>query len=468
MNKKLEALRQKAQAIAGGIRALLDKAIEEGRGLTAEEKAKRDADQAQLNGIRELIQAEVDLETHERWSAEPTRRSEAPDPGDDEEEDEEEEDDDERAPGTRTRRVTSMVDREAKKPFRSLGEQLMAVARAYGPDHHVDKRLLRVNEEQRAASGLNEATPSDGGFLVQKDFIATLVDRTTQVGQILRRVSRLPVGANSNGAKIPAVDESSRADGSRKGGIRAYWVAEAAEKTASKPKFRLMELDLKKLAALVYATDELLQDSALLEAWIQRNLPDELRFKAEDAIINGDGAGKPLGILQSPALVTVAIESGQTIANSATHIATNAAKMLSRFYVPSLQNAAWLINQSHLANLIVMTVGGSGGATPVYLPGGSLSGQPLGTLLGLPVIPMEYAAAVGTVGDFMLVDLSEYVMIEKGGIQAASSIHVRFVYDETAFRFVWRIDGQPTWQSALTPYKGSDTVSPFVALAARS
>jgi HK97 family phage major capsid protein len=365
------------------------------------------------------------------------------------------------------RRISVGADREAERPFRSLGEQLAAVVRAGSPQRHVDKRLLRIDEEQRAASGLGESTPSDGGFLVQKEFVATILDRATQVGRILQRVTRFPVGANANGAKLPAVDETSRADGSRKGGIRAYWAAEAEEKTASKPKFRLMELELKKLVALLYSTDELVADSALLEAWIQRNLPEELSFKAEDAIVNGDGTGKPLGILNAPSLVTVAIEAGQTIANTATHLATNAAKMLSRLYVPSYPNAVWLINQSHLANLITMTIGGSGGATPVYLPEGTMSGQPFGTLLGLPVVPIEYAPVVGTVGDFMLVDLSEYVMIDRA-LEGVSSIHVRFIYDETAFRFVWRVDGQPSWHSALTPYKGSDTVSPFIALAARS
>ena len=55
--------------------------------------------------------------------------------------------------------------------------------------------------------------------------------------------------------------------------------------------------------------------------------------------------------------------------------------------------------------------------------------------------------------------------ITKGGMQAASSIHVQFVTDETAFRFVLRLDGQPLWHSALTPYKGSDTLSPFVTVA---
>ena len=56
--------------------------------------------------------------------------------------------------------------------------------------------------------------------------------------------------------------------------------------------------------------------------------------------------------------------------------------------------------------------------------------------------------------------------IEKGGIESASSIHVQFLTDETTFRFVYRFDGGPMWSSTLTPFKGSNTQSPFVVLAA--
>jgi HK97 family phage major capsid protein len=66
------------------------------------------------------------------------------------------------------------------------------------------------------------------------------------------------------------------------------------------------------------------------------------------------------------------------------------------------------------------------------------------------------------------VDLSQYLFVDKGGIQSASSIHIKFDYAETAFRWIYRADGQPTWQSALTPFKGSNTVSPYIALNTRS
>jgi len=61
---------------------------------------------------------------------------------------------------------------------------------------------------------------------------------------------------------------------------------------------------------------------------------------------------------------------------------------------------------------------------------------------------------------------SAYALITKGGIEAASSIHIKFDYDETAFRFVYRVDGQPYYNAAITAYDTVNTVSPFVALSA--
>jgi HK97 family phage major capsid protein len=102
------------------------------------------------------------------------------------------------------------------------------------------------------------------------------------------------------------------------------------------------------------------------------------------------------------------------------------------------------------------------------MPAGGMSGLPYATLFGRPVIPVEYCATLGTVGDIILADFNEYLLARKGGLQTASSIHFRFDYDETVFRFVLRLDGQPAWNAPLTPFKGSNTLSPFVALATRA
>jgi len=108
------------------------------------------------------------------------------------------------------------------------------------------------------------------------------------------------------------------------------------------------------------------------------------------------------------------------------------------------------------------------GGMPVFIPGGTLANAPFGMLLGRPITPIEQCDALGTVGDIMLADFREYLLIEKGGMQTASSVHVRFIYGENTFRFTMRNNGQPLPKSAVTPYKGSATISPFVALATRA
>jgi HK97 family phage major capsid protein len=330
------------------------------------------------------------------------------------------------------------------------------------PGGSIDPRLFRA----AAGTGLSETVPSDGGFLVQQDFATTLLQDVFQTGILASRCRRIPISGNANGIKINGVDETSRAS-TRWGGILGYWASEAEEKTKSKPKFRQIELNLKKLIGLCYATDELMMDAAALEGVIRGGFASEFGFLVDDAIINGTGAGQPLGILNSGSLVSVSKEAGQ---KAASIVAENVIKMYSRIFAQSRQNAVWLINQNVEPQLFTMSLSVGTGGVPVYMPAGGLSGAPYGTLFGRPVIPIEQAATLGTVGDIVFADLGGYILAEKGGMQSDMSIHVRFIYDEQVFRFVMRLDGQPVRASALTPYKGgaSYTQSHFVALETRS
>lgn len=372
----------------------------------------------------------------------------------------------EKEPATNTKAGHVVVtqdetDKKAAQPFKSLGDQLKAVAHATMYPHSMDDRL----KAQKAVLGANEGQSSDGGFLVQTDFANEIMKHAHDVAVLASRCRRIPVGPNANGLKMNAIDESSRATGSRWGGVRGYWVAEGGTLTASQPKFRQMELNLKKLGALMYATDELLADTTALGAIMEQAASEELAFLLDDSILNGSGAGMPLGILNSPALISVAKETGQT---AATLVIENIFKMWSRMYGRSRMNAVWLINQDIETQLFSMTFPIGTGGVPVYLPPGGLAQSPLATLMGRPMIPTEFNATLGTVGDIMLVDLNQYLLIDKGGIQSASSIHVAFLTDQQAFRWIYRVDGQPLWITTLTPFKGSNTQSPFVALATRA
>ena len=346
-------------------------------------------------------------------------------------------------------------------PFRSLGEQMQAIYRAGMPGGQVDERLYQVR-----ASGLNITTPSEGGFLIDQDFGRELLQVAFDTGKLAKLCRRIQISSNANSIKIPGLDETSRATGSRYGGTRSYWIDEAGEKQASKPKFRQIELNLHKNVVLVYSTDELLQDATVLESVIRTTAASEIAFSTDLAIISGTGAGQPLGILNSGAVVTVAKESGQ---RAATIVWENVVKMWSRMIGNSRSNAVWLINQDIESQLYSMSLAIGTAGQPVFMPAGGATGAPYASLFGRPIIPCEQCSTLGTAGDIILASFQDgYILAEKGGISSDVSIHARFIYDESVFRFVYRVDGQPMLAAPITPYSGTATQSHFVILATRS
>lgn len=345
------------------------------------------------------------------------------------------------------------------RPWESLGAQLVAVKNA--ARGNVDPRLTIKN----AVTGLNESVGSEGGFQVGTDLSGDLIKRTYQTGVLASKVQRIPISANASGLIINGIDETSRASGQRWGGVQAYWGDEADAATAKKPKFRKIKLELKKLIGLCYATDELLEDSSALESIITEAFTQEFGFMMDDGIFGGTGAGQMAGIIGSNSLITVAKEAAQA---NTTIVFQNILNMWSRLYAPSRANAIWYINQDIEPALYAMSLlVGSTGGVPVYMPAGGISGTPYSTLFGRPVVPIEQCSTLGTVGDIVLADLSQYAMIDKGGMKSASSIHVRFLNDEQVFRFTMRLDGQPKWNAPLTPNKGTNAQSPFITLASR-
>jgi len=349
-----------------------------------------------------------------------------------------------------------VVEDEADKDFESDGQFFMAVKHAALNPANMDVRLL----SRKAGLGLNESQPDAGGFLVRSQANNTIEQRMYEVGQILQRVDMETIGPNSNGMTWNRVDETSRANGSRMGGVQGYRVKEGGTLTASRPKFDQLELKLKKYAALCYATDEQLEDTVALESWLNNNVPTELVFMMEDDIYNGAPAGAGnKGIMGHPATQVV------TRTNANAIIAADVLAMWARRWAGGGSQYVWLAEQDVHPQLAVMTIGDQ----PVYQPPGGLADSQYARLFGRPVIEVEYAAALGTTGDLMLVDLKQYKAIKKGdGVKVASSIHVQFLTDETAFRFIARSDGAPFWKSGLTPKSGASARSPYVVLSTSS
>ena len=352
---------------------------------------------------------------------------------------------------------------EGRVGFKSFGHYLHDVRQAGLPTGRPSEVLKSWID--KAPSALNEGSGNDGGFLVPPAFASEIFMRAYD-NSLWDKTTKHTCGSNTNSLSFNAIDETSRAAGSRFGGVQAYWDAEADQATTTKPRYNQVRLQLHKLLAITYATDELIADSGTaMEQHLFNIFGSEVKFKLGDAIVNGTGAGMPLGILNSAALVSVSKEIGQA---AATIVYENLVKMYSRVHAPSRANAVWLINQDIEPALFTMALNVGTGGMPVYLPAGGASEKPYGTLFGRPVMPVEFCSTLGTVGDVIFADLSQIYSLNKGNTDMQTSAHIRFDYAEQAFRIVHRADCRPIWASAYTPFKGTATKSFAVALATRS
>lgn len=363
---------------------------------------------------------------------------------------------------------------EGAAAFGSFGQFLQAVAVASDPRAaHLfggssSRELMdRLTSYEAAATGMGVGSPSGGGHLVRNDWSTDMLRRGSEQAIILPRCRSIPIGADFDGLEYPFVDESSRATGSRWGGVRVYRKAEAGTVAASQPKIGKGELKLEEMMGIAYATERLLRDATALQGLLTSAFESEFAFKIDDEIVRGSGVGMCLGFFNTATgapFVSVAKETSQT---AATVNVANVLKMYARMPARLKPGAAWFIHSDVMTQLPQMTIG----QMPVWLPpGGLVNNSPFGTLLGKPIYEIEQCEALGTQGDIFFANMNEYAVITKAseGIRADASMHVRFIYDEMTFRWVYRINGQPTWRTSLTMYKGSSAQAPFVGLDTRS
>lgn len=335
--------------------------------------------------------------------------------------------------------------------FRSLAEFAVAVRTAItggGIDPRLGAAPSNYHQNQGAAGE---------GFLVPTEYRTQIWELVFADDSILTMCNQEPTA--SNAISIPK-DETTPWGAS---GVQAYWRAEAAQMTASKLALTGTILQLHELYAFVLATSELIEDAPRLNNRLSVQAARAIRWQASDAVVRGDGNGKPLGFMNAACLVTVAKESGQA---AATLAVANLLKMYSRLLFTG-GSPVWLGNSDILPQLGGLTIGN----VPAWLPlNQALQGSPNGSVLGRPLQFNEHCKTLGTVGDLVLADLSGYAFATKagGGIDFAASIHLYFDYNIQAFRWTFRCGGQPYLSAAVSPANGSNTKSHFVALATRA
>ena len=360
------------------------------------------------------------------------------------------------------KRAMKSLIRQGYKPwgeFKSINDFVRS-----GFDGHQGSEFRdRCKSHFKAVQGMSEGIGSDGGFTVMPEFNSKIFEHVYS-NNLFSRTDNYTVAGNN--MTFLANAETSRTNGNRAGGIRGYWAAEGQTLTASKPTVREIQMKLQKLAVVVYLTDELIADSGqALEQYIVRKASDEFNFMIGDAIFNGDGVAKPLGINNAPATLSISKLTGQ---GAATILPDNLVAMYARFFQPNLGGASWYHNQDCGPQLQLMSVAVGTAGQLAFMPPGGLSQSPYGSINGRPMEPIEFASTVGTVGDITLADLGQILSISKGGIAQAVSMHVEFLTDQLAMRFTMRMNATPWENSPITPYKGTNTQASFVNLATRS
>lgn len=466
----IRGYRDRQDQLVASSQSILDLATSDKRELTKEEKAEVDQNSADFDRLEGEITSRVRIAAQAAMLAAPRGRQTEANPTDVQPGDEPVR----QAPQNLARPVAvapqSTVQPQPRQTsagnhgFRSMGEFANAVRVAASRGGEWDQRLVR---NATLSTYSQEGVGADGGFAVPPDFRAAIMEMVMAPDSLLGRCDNQV--SSSNNMTFP-VDETTAWQSS--GGIQAYWEGEAGTITQSKPNLGQVNLRLHKLTSLVPVTEEQLSDVQAMDSYLRRKAPEKINYKVSDAIIRGTGVGMPKGILESGALVTVSKETSQA---ADTLKSMNVFKMWARMYAPSRANAIWLINQDLEPQLYSMTVdvknmAGSEnvGGAPVYIPPGGINGSPFGLLMGRPVVPHEACSAIGDLGDVILGDFSKYLAVTKpGGVRTETSIHLWFDQDVTAFRFTFRVAGQP-WRSApITRANGSNTLSDFVTLEAR-
>lgn len=326
---------------------------------------------------------------------------------------------------------------------------------------HGSNSAAAVAKRGKIYADYSSTVPSEGGFTIPESLRSTLLALSLETSVVRPRAFVVPM--ETLRVPFPTIDEVTHA-GSVYGGLVGYWTEESAEFIATAAKFGQVILEAKMLSGYSEVPNTLIADSILsMVAFIENRWPGALSFFEDLAFFGGTGVGEPLGFQNADAAVVVPKETGQS---ADTIVWQNCLKMYARMLPQSLGSAVWIANQECLPELWSMAQEVGTGGGPVIVMNGTQA-TPM-SILGRPLILTEKAEALGDEGDLNFVDLSYYLVGDRQQLVIENSPHFKFSTNKTAFRVIERVDGTPWIKTALTPAKGTKTLSPFVKLAARA
>eukprot|EP00913_Durusdinium_trenchii_P035226 g32956.t1 len=295
--------------------------------------------------------------------------------------------------------------------FESHRDFLKSVMQA-GMGGQADNRLQQLAAGSDEQSGASDAY---GGFLIPTAFAPNLLSVSNDADPTAGLTMKIPLGPSGK-LEIPArVDKNHSSSVS--GGLRVYRRVETQSVSDSRMEFEQVKFDATSLTGVTYASEEVLSRSAVaFTALLEQGFSDEFSSKLMDEKLNGTGAGMYEGVLNTPCKIAVTKEVAQA-AN--TILYENVIAMRARCW--GYSNAVWLANHDTLPQLLQMNADlGTGGAL-VWQP--SIREDHPDMLLGRPLYFNEMCKTLGTEGDIVLGNWSQYLEAELAPLQHADSMH---------------------------------------------
>jgi HK97 family phage major capsid protein len=343
-------------------------------------------------------------------------------------------------------------------PKQTFGQFLLAVRRR---DHAaLDRMGSRFCEWENTGqkTALATQTGTQGGYTVPTEFYNRLMALVTEMAIVRPRATIVPMAGRS--VQVPILDVTTApaaGDTAFLGGVVARWTEEATTLNETEPTFKQVDLTNYELSGYSKLSNTLLQDSAVgLEAFLFQLFSRAIAWYEDYAFLRGNGTAKPLGVTSWSGLIAVTRNTANQF--KIQDVAGMYARLLPG-YTPN--SACWVVHPSVIAQLLQIASTAAAGQN-LFL--NNAQERPRLQLLGLDICISEKLPALGTANDVLLCDFQHYLIGDRMQVEIAYSEHVAFLSNQSVWRFVSRIAGQPWLRDKVTLSDATSTLSPFVGL----
>lgn len=274
------------------------------------------------------------------------------------------------------------------------------------------------------------ATDTRGGHLVPDEFRRELI-MALEEANVMRGLATV-ITSTSGTLTIPTVASHGSAS----------WKAEEVAYAESDEQFSEVTFSAYKATALIKVTEELLNDSAFpLESYVATEFGRRLADLEETAFVAGTGSAQPTGVVGGSALGKAATATNAITADELMDLQYSVAR-------PYRRRATWLMHDSTVKAIRKLKTGVSSDNTYLWSPG--LSANEPDTLLGNPVVTSPDVPEIATGNKTVLYgDFSYYYIVDRQAIGMQRLNELYAANGHIGFRIFKRTDGKLTLSSAV-------------------